>query len=72
MCIQIFDCLQKLGLCLSHRGTINVVDKLGIGFDKRVLQWKEEIEASMNLLDSVVSYETLCSDVLINNAIVLI
>ena len=58
-----YDRLQKVGLCLSHRSTIRLVDKFGEGFDRKVLQWKTEIEetmdASVSTVDVVNNYYTL-------------
>ena len=44
-----------MGLCLSHSRTLKLVDKLGEGFDKKVLQWKSEAEASMDTIEDAVS-----------------
>ena len=48
-----YDRLQKVGLCLSHGKTVKLVDRLGLGFDEKVMEWKTEIEATM---DTAVSY----------------
>ena len=45
---QVYDRLQKVGICLSHRATIKLVDKFSLGFDEKVLKWKEEIEENMD------------------------
>ena len=52
-----YDRLQKVGLCLSHGGTIKLVDRLGQGYDEKVLQWKALIESTMdsNAVATVVS-----------------
>lgn len=46
--VQVYDRLQKVGLCLSHGRTIKLVDRLGEGFDERVLHWKSLIESTMD------------------------
>ena len=43
-----------MGLCLSHKATINLVDNFGVRFDEKVLNWKTELEKSM---DTTVSYK---------------
>ena len=55
--IQVYDRLQKVGLCLSHGRTIKIVDRLGEGFNEKVLQWKSVVESSMDLnaMDTTVS-----------------
>ena len=40
---------------MSHSRTIALVDKLGVGFDDKVLEWKADVERSM---DSTVSVFT--------------
>ena len=50
---KVYDRLQKVGLCLSHGKTVKLVDRLGLGFDEKVMEWKTEIEATM---DTAVSY----------------
>lgn len=54
-----YDRLQKVGLCLSHRSTIRL-DNFGEGFDQKVVQWKTEIEetmdASVNVVHIVIIY----------------
>ena len=47
-CVQVYDRLQKVGLCLSHGRTIKLVDRLGEGFDEQVLHWKSQIESTMD------------------------
>ena len=50
-----YDRLQKVGMCLSHSCTLKLVDKLGEGFDKKVLQWRSKAEASMDTIEDAVS-----------------
>lgn len=35
--------LQEVCLCLSHKSTVALVDKLGFEHDKSVIDWKNEI-----------------------------
>lgn len=42
---------------MSHSRTITFVEKLGVGFDDKVLGWKEDIEHSMNSTVSVLSID---------------
>ena len=39
--------------CLSHRGTIKLVDQFGVGVDEKVVKWKAEIEENMDTTVSV-------------------
>ena len=41
--IKVYSRLQKACLCLSHKSTVNLVDKLGADFDVVVLNWKDGI-----------------------------
>ena len=43
-----------MGLCLSHRATIKLVDKFGVGIDEKVVKWKAEIEENMDTTVSVL------------------
>ena len=56
--IQVFKCLQKLLLCLSHKRSIAYVDKLGASHDAKVLQWKLRLEdvlfGSQNLIAELI------------------
>ena len=55
-----YNRLQKVGLCLSHRSTIRLVDKFGEGFDQKVVQWKTEIEETMDASVIVVHLVIIC------------
>ena len=44
--LQVYERLQKLGLCLSHASTINLIDKLGVDFDITVRKWKAAAEVA--------------------------
>ena len=37
-------------LCLSHRRTLVLLDKLGEGYDSEVRKWKEGIERTMETM----------------------
>ena len=41
--IQVYNRLQKLFLCLSHKRTISVIEELGKKFDNPVKEWRDEI-----------------------------
>ena len=47
--IQVFERLQKLHLCLSHKATIAYMTLLGIEHDAEVHEWKKNIEAEMKV-----------------------
>ncbi len=42
--MQVYQRLQKLHVCMSHTGTIRLMDKVGEGFDRKVYAWKKEVE----------------------------
>ena len=48
---QVFNRLQKLGLCLSPFATLKLLDSLGEGHDEKICEWQASlvgrIEASM-------------------------
>ena len=41
--IQVFNRLQKLQLCLSPKGTLNMLDKAGVGYDDTVWEWWDSL-----------------------------
>lgn len=41
---QVYQRLQKLGLCLAHSRTIKLIDTLGENFDSLVQRWKTAAE----------------------------
>ncbi len=44
---QVYQRLQKIGLCMSHFSTIKLVDSLGEDFDMAVKEWKLIAENKM-------------------------
>ena len=40
---KVYSRLQKACLCLSHKSTVTLVDKLGANYDDAVVNWKDEI-----------------------------
>lgn len=47
MYLQVYQRLQKIGLCMSHFSTIKLVDSLGEDFDMTVKEWKQVAENKM-------------------------
>ena len=45
--LQVFQRLQKAGICLSHSSTVKLVDKLGVHYNSEVMQWKQNTEAKI-------------------------
>ena len=41
--IQLYNRMKCMGVCLSHRSTLNAMDKLGKDFDSHVHLWKAEV-----------------------------
>ena len=42
-CTQVYSCLQKLMLCLSHKATLNMLDVVADGHDEAVLEWRDKL-----------------------------
>ena len=40
--------LQRLGLCLSHQGTLNTVDEMGKDHDSELIEWVEELKSTID------------------------
>ena len=57
--LQLYNCLQPLMLCLSHKGTANLIHKLTVDHDKNVLQWhdslREKIQVFLCVLELCVT-----------------
>ena len=48
---------------MSHSRTSALVDKLGVGFDDRVLEWKADVEQNMDSIVSVFSMVTVVQSI---------
>ena len=44
---QVFERLQKLGVCMAHSTTIKLLDSIGEDFDSKVLDWKSAVETEL-------------------------
>ena len=44
---QTYVHLQKMLLCLSHKSTLNCIDKLGEKYDAKVISWREKLEQEL-------------------------
>lgn len=57
-----FKRLASLNTCLSNNSTITLIEKLGHGYDSRLLEWKEEVERGVKreveILKSVKEAQT--------------
>jgi L1 cell adhesion molecule like protein len=40
---QVYDCLQPLMICYSHRGTIKLLDRLAVDYDIDVQYWSNSL-----------------------------
>jgi len=38
-----------MGICLSHRGTLNAVDEMGKDHDSGVLEWAQQLKSTINM-----------------------
>ena len=47
---QVFQRLQKAGLCLSHSSSIKLVVECGRNFDSAVKLWKKEAEDKISAI----------------------
>ncbi|XP_019862645.1 PREDICTED: uncharacterized protein LOC109591334 [Amphimedon queenslandica] len=45
---QLYTRLQKAGLCVSHRSTIRLVDKMGENFDQDVKEWSNFLKVQLS------------------------
>jgi len=39
--------LQRLGICLSHKAILNIVDHMGEHHDEKVLQWVQDLKSAI-------------------------
>ncbi len=42
-----------MGVCMSYVSTIHLVDSLGASFDSALVEWKEEAETKMELVQVI-------------------
>ena len=42
-CRQVFNRLQKLGLCLSPASTLKLLGNLGEGHDEKIFEWQDSL-----------------------------
>ena len=60
---QVFNRLQKLGLCLSPYATLKLLDSLGDGHDEKLFEWRDSLVRRIEVLmmDQVrVNYFNSC------------
>ena len=46
--------MSALNICLSYTATATLMEKLGEGFDKKLLQWKEEMESEQKVEQDIL------------------
>ena len=44
---QLYTRLSKVGICVSHKTTIRVIDEIGTGFDSHVKNWCKDITTAL-------------------------
>ena len=49
-----FQCLQKLGVCMSHQITSSLVDSLGVKHDDVVIEWKEALQNNIEMVRIII------------------
>ena len=47
--MQVYNCLQPLMLCMSHSGTLKIVDRLCEDYDMDVYTWNDEQKQSLQV-----------------------
>ena len=57
--LQVFQLLQKIGVCISHSSTIRLVEHLGKNVDAHVKEWKENVVRALQVLLVMCSYSTI-------------
>ena len=45
--IQVFAVFQKMGMSLSHRGALNLIDRIGKKYDQRITERRDQIQEQM-------------------------
>lgn len=53
--LQVYCNLQPLNICLSHKGSINIVQKISQGYDQSVLEWQEDLSEKISKPQADVS-----------------
>ena len=48
-----FSRLNATGNCLSYRATLDMADRLASGWEKRLLEWKSEVEMSVSIEEAL-------------------
>ncbi len=49
-----------MGVCMSYVSTIHLVDSLGASFDSALVEWKEEAETKMELVQVIFLLDQVC------------
>ncbi len=47
MFYKVYQRIQKVGICLSHQSTVNLVEGLGDHFDRKVKEWQKIAESKL-------------------------
>lgn len=48
--------MKCMGVCLSHRSTLNALDKLGKDFDSHVLLWKANLAKMLLSIEVSITF----------------
>lgn len=54
-----YERLQKVGLCLSHRSTVTLVEHLGKHFDWKVKEWQRVAEDKLGTSQVLMNCYTI-------------
>ena len=54
--LQVFNRLQKLALCMSHRSTVRLIEQLGRGHDSALIQWRDNVMPLVQVSYKHVTY----------------
>lgn len=46
-CIQVYNRLQKINICMSHQTVVRLIDQLGMDHDTDVKEWQSQLEQTL-------------------------
>ena len=55
--VQLYSCLQPLMLCLSHRETLDVVDRVSADFDIKIKEWVNKVSINEKHINVIPTFQ---------------